>query len=534
MLLYETSSPLPNRKKTLFKRIAEVQKRESSVPTNEKSEEDNEEDDGVDAEDEEDGDGDLIGSEISSFRDLDGIPEWLLGRCDALGFMSPTKVQQRSLPSILDGKDVILQAQTGSGKTLAYGLPILSKVDPSRAAIQAVVVVPTRELGLQVSNVLRKLAAGSPEKITIMPLVEGSQNRRQQLWAIADPPHIVVGNPRSLQRIVDLGKLRLNAVSFVVLDEVDACLINHDTRQELHQLLSRRLSNTYQAKDEDNIQTKIGAEMTENLVYSNLAAKQADVAAAMIQYRISRQTIMCSATIPQRQHFASACRQNGWTETIPTLIHVSSKELVPKQVSHEYVECPKPQRLACLKYLIKKESQDWLNNNANSNEGGGNRGFQLMIFLDDNSQLSTEAVVSAAKNAIAGYRQAMGTLGEGINNSSENKDNDGVALILDDMHIDERSAALNSFREGSCNVLVTSDMLARGIDIPDITHVIQLHLPNRVETYLHRSGRVGRNGRQGKVVTMISDDEAFVVSRYSNELGIPIKLRPLKIAKKNE
>ncbi len=82
------------------------------------------------------------------------------------------------LQSIFAGKDVILQAQTGSGKTLAYGLPILSSIDPTRAAIQAVVVVPTRELGLQVSTVLKQMATGSPQKISVMSVVEGSANRR--------------------------------------------------------------------------------------------------------------------------------------------------------------------------------------------------------------------------------------------------------------------------------------------------------------------------------------------------------------------
>lgn len=127
--------------------------------------------------------------------------------------------------------DVILQAQTGSGKTLVFALPVLAMVDPSRAAIQAVVVVPTRELGLQVASTLKQLGKGSPEKITVMTVVEGSQNRRQQLWATAEPPHIVVGNPRALQRIVEMGRLRLNSVSVVVIDEVDACLLGHETKQ---------------------------------------------------------------------------------------------------------------------------------------------------------------------------------------------------------------------------------------------------------------------------------------------------------------
>lgn len=186
---------------------------------------------------------------LTSFSDYETIPSWLTQRCQELGFKNPNLVQQSVLPSIFSGKDVVLQAQTGSGKTLVYALPILSQVDPTRASIQAVIIVPTRELGLQVCTVLKRLASGSPSKIMIMPLFEGSNNRRQQLWAVAEPPHILVGNPKSLQKLVDNGRLRLNSVSFVVLDEVDACLSDNEIRQDLHQLLSRKLSNTFKALD---------------------------------------------------------------------------------------------------------------------------------------------------------------------------------------------------------------------------------------------------------------------------------------------
>jgi len=150
----------------------------------------------------------------------DEMPKWLHDRCIELGYEKPTEVQALALPHVFGGEDVILQAHTGSGKTLTYALPILSKIDPNRAAIQAVVVVPTRELGLQVAGVLRQLSSSSEDKILVMSVMEGSKNRRQQLWAVAEPPHVVVGNPRSLQKLVDSGRLRLAAVNVVVVDEV--------------------------------------------------------------------------------------------------------------------------------------------------------------------------------------------------------------------------------------------------------------------------------------------------------------------------
>jgi superfamily II DNA/RNA helicase len=106
----------------------------------------------------------------STFRSSFGsdIPDWLHANLEKLGYSEPTVAQQESLPLIFQGEDVILQSQTGSGKTLAYSLPILSQIDTSRSAIQAVIVVPTRELGMQVSAVLKQLSSGAPEKVMIM------------------------------------------------------------------------------------------------------------------------------------------------------------------------------------------------------------------------------------------------------------------------------------------------------------------------------------------------------------------------------
>uniref|UniRef100_A0A7S4J1Z4 Helicase ATP-binding domain-containing protein n=1 Tax=Odontella aurita TaxID=265563 RepID=A0A7S4J1Z4_9STRA len=192
------------------------------------------------------------------------LPLWLTERCSECGWPTPTLVQRRSLDAILTGMDVVIQAQTGSGKTLSFLLPLLSKIDASRSAIQAVIVVPTRELGLQISRVARRLAAASgPDtdakgKIMVMPILQGSRNKRQRAWAWAEPPHVVVGTPDELTKMVSKGGIRYNAVKFVVVDEVDACLLNNGgsigmsnlaSAGPLHELLSRYLSPTYDEVD---------------------------------------------------------------------------------------------------------------------------------------------------------------------------------------------------------------------------------------------------------------------------------------------
>lgn len=197
------------------------------------------------------------------------LPSWLVERCNELGYSNPTSVQKESLPSIMEGNDVVVQSQTGSGKTLVYSLPVLAGVNPSRAAIQAVIIVPTRELGLQVAATMKSLAAGSRDKILVMSVFEGSKNRRQQLWATAEPPHVIVGNPKALQRLVDMGRVRLNSIDKIVIDEVDICLDYDETRKELHNLLSRRLSKTYMTAD---IEDAEGDDFTVDSTYRDLAS----------------------------------------------------------------------------------------------------------------------------------------------------------------------------------------------------------------------------------------------------------------------
>lgn len=213
------------------------------------------------------------------------MPKWLVDRCNFCGFHNPTIVQKRALDVIFEGDDVILQAQTGSGKTLAYLIPLLSKINPNRAAVQAVVCVPTRELGLQVARVAKRLVAGSnkgeenSKKIMVMSVLQGSTNKRQRAWAWAEPPHVVIGTPDELGKMVSKGGIRYNSVEYVVVDEVDACLGNRQTSNELHLLLSRYLSPTFnEAEDDANIDT------------DELFAKD------RIFYNKRRQTVFASAT----------------------------------------------------------------------------------------------------------------------------------------------------------------------------------------------------------------------------------------------
>ena len=210
----------------------------------------------------------------ATFSDLfgDRLPEWLVQRAATLGFEQPTAVQAEALGAVLEGRDAIIQAKTGSGKTLAYLLPLIGALRP-QASVQALVLLPTRELASQVAIVARRLAAGSPERLMVMALLDGSGAKRQRRWLVAQPPQVIVGNVQQVESILAAGLLRVDALEMLVVDEVDACLSDPDASQMLQRMLSSRL--------------RVGG-------------------------RLRRQSVFVSATIPQRQHFRKSCVQQHW------------------------------------------------------------------------------------------------------------------------------------------------------------------------------------------------------------------------------
>ncbi|GJN16607.1 hypothetical protein PR202_gb03611 [Eleusine coracana subsp. coracana] len=146
------------------------------------------------------------------------IPDHVLLRAEDVGYLVPTEVQEQSLPVLLSGQDCVLHAQTGSGKTLAYLLSVFSAIDFDRSSVQALIVVPTRELGIQVTKVARVLAAKS---CTVMALLDGGMLRRQKSWVKAEPPAIIVATVSSLCQMVERRAFSLQSMKVLVIDEVD-------------------------------------------------------------------------------------------------------------------------------------------------------------------------------------------------------------------------------------------------------------------------------------------------------------------------
>jgi superfamily II DNA/RNA helicase len=547
------------------------------------------------------------------------IPSWLICRLNELGFERPTLLQKKALDVLLptlsddvhtinndeersaweeEASDAILHAQTGSGKTLGYLIPLLSRIDMSRSNIvQGVIVVPTRELGLQVVRVARRLCSAAKlddndgidveyateeianattsttldlnkKKIIIMPLLQGSSTTRQRAWAWSSPPHILIGTPSELHNMISRGGIKnIDAIKVVVVDEVDACLgsnYNFGTskgestaRGVLHELLSRYLNPTYQQVEKVNsfIEGKDGK--------TYKLSSSADEEEMRGLTRNYRQTILASATIPQHHHFMKQCVRNGWTLAEPIRINVSPGALVPPTLKHLYIVCSdKKNKVSGMRRWLKKELT------ADSSLGPENQAFtasqRVIVFCDPRRPLDTLADILARDLSGIVWREGYG--------STQQDGHEAIISILRaEDTVGARAAAMMGFcgsdemgrysafvgnqrpdRDGVANwdnspkgesdgdnilrIMLATDLAARGLDIPNISHVLNFDLPNDSDgdTYVHRGGRTGRLGKPGKVVSLITADQEFVLERLANRLSLNIQCVSRQVAKKNK
>jgi len=528
------------------------------------------------------------------------LPSWLTTRLDELGYNYPTLIQQRALDTLLLEHDsgnlpnVILQAQTGSGKTLSYLLPTLIQLDASRSAIQGIIIVPTRELGLQVSRVAKRLAAASSPKtsakgkIMVMSVLQGSQNKRQRAWAWAEPPHLVIGTPNEILNMVSKGGMRTNSVKVVVVDEVDACLTQNtitskNSKQSysnaLHTILSRHLSPTYE-EGEGNTEITMNTPLS-NSVISSAMVNVNDMGGIEAGTRKKhRQTIFASATIPQHHHFIQQCIQNQWItntnlktsrssssnngddDALPPPIHiqVTPGELIPPVLDHGYIVCSQTsKKMAGLRRFIKR----LVAKQKDTSQNGSNK-CKILIFCEEQRPMEEMASVLAkdfngivwnekysqsqkSKNKYAPKPSSLETQTSQHPQTKGHAMNAIVSVLRMEDSLSGRATAMDAFRGESndwsntqnqrdnldpfhnpnndleIRIMLSTDLAARGLDVTDVTHVINFDLPNDGDTYVHRGGRAGRMGREGRVVSFITHGQEFVLERLVNKLGLQIK-----------
>lgn len=372
---------------------------------------------------------------LATFSSL-GIGLPLHDTLKANGITEATPVQEKAIPLLLAGKDVIAQAQTGTGKTLAFLLPILEKADPHVEHVQALILTPTRELALQITTEAKKLSA-QLDDIHVLA-VYGGQDVERQMKKLRGKKQIVIATPGRLLDHLRRGTIELSTVSMLVLDEAD---------QMLHMGFL------------PEVEEIIGCTSGE------------------------RQTMLFSATMPaQVRSLAKRYMRN------PEDVRVQGKQITLKDIRQIAVETTDRAKQSALRELIEQQ-----------------RPFMAVIFC------RTKRRASTLNAALQGY-----------------------GYLSDELHGDlsqaKREDVMKRFREARIQLLVATDVAARGLDVEGVTHVFNYDIPHDVESYIHRIGRTGRAGEQGVAITLVAPKDRMHLEMIESGIRMPLEKKRIETA----
>ena len=361
-------------------------------------------------------------------KDLVGLSPEVALAIEDMGYESATPIQEAAIPPMLEGKDIIGQAQTGTGKTAAFGIPLIEKLDVTEKCVQALVLCPTRELALQTAGELMKLSRHRPG--TRVTPVYGGQPIERQLRALAAGTQVVVGTPGRVMDHMNRGTLDLSAIRLVVLDEADE-MLDMGFRDDIETILS--------ATPE------------------------------------TRQTALFSATMPRPIYMLAKQYLKD-----PVHVEIAHKELTVERIEQSYISIRSFHKGELLSRLLI------LND------------IKLALVFC-NTKLGVETVVTDLQHR--GF---------------------SAAGLHGDMRQIERDAIMARFRNGLINVLVATDVAARGIDVDNIEAVFNYDIPQDVEYYVHRIGRTGRAGKEGRAYTFVVGREVSRMWEYRKITGAKI------------
>ncbi|QOJ24284.1 MAG: DEAD/DEAH box helicase [Gammaproteobacteria bacterium] len=370
-----------------------------------------------------------------SFEQL-GLSTDLLRAISEQGYVNPTPIQEQAIPVILEGKDVMGGAQTGTGKTASFTLPMLQRLEihanssmsPAKHPVRALILVPTRELAMQVHDSVKTYGKYSALRSAV---VYGGVNIDTQIDIVRSGIEIMVATPGRLLDHIQQKTLTLAKVEILVLDEADR-MLDMGFLPDIKQIIQ-------------------------------LLPEQ-------------RQNLMFSATFsPEIKKLANKLLQN------PVLIEVAKQNSVSELITHVVYPVESVRKQELLIQLIKQEDLQ-----------------QVLVF--------TRTKHGADRLAQRLKRHEI---------TSE--------AIHGDRNQLQRTQALDNFKQGQIRVLVATDVAARGLDIEELSHVINFELPNNPEDYVHRIGRTGRAGAKGVAISLVSKEENDLLAGIEKLLGIKIK-----------
>ena len=333
------------------------------------------------------------------------------GLIDALtneNILEPTPIQKQAIPYLLDGFDVIGQAQTGTGKTFAYTLPLIDRINKYSDNVEALILLPTRELSLQVSNEILKLVKG--DKAIKIATIYGGESYEKQFKSLARKPNIVIGTPGRIIDMMERGKLSFENLSYLVFDEADEML-------------------------------KMGF--------------QDDLEKILKDVPKNRQTALFSATMPP---FIKNMAKNYMKE--PIMVKIEAKTLTVENIDEKLYYCKKDSKKDLLIRLL-----DYYN-------------FKQIIIFSNTKSMVDELVV---------FLQHQGYKADALHG---------------DLKQAQRDRVMSSFKNQGIDILVATDVAARGLDVSGLDAVINFDVPQENELYVHRIGRTGRRGLKGVALTI--------------------------------
>jgi len=337
------------------------------------------------------------------------------------GFNEPSPVQKEAIPIILEGHDIIAQAQTGTGKTAAFGLPIINMMD-GKSGIEALVIVPTRELAMQVSDELYRFGKNAGIKTST---VYGGTSYSKQIDRISQA-NIIVATPGRLLDLLKSKKIELNP-KFVVLDEADE-MLDMGFLEEIKNIFK------YLPKE--------------------------------------RQTLMFSATMPKQIKALAEQILNN-----PKSVSITKKERTNTDITQKFYVVNDYERDDALLRLIDYKNPT-----------------KCIIFCRMKKEV----------DRLSSYMTSQGFK---------------VASLHGDMEQKQREHTIRAFKQGLVDIFIATDVAARGLDVNDVSHVFNYHIPFDSESYVHRIGRTGRAGNKGEAITLVSPNELRTIKRIEKDVG---------------
>jgi len=366
-----------------------------------------------------------------------GLSDDLLKVLEEVGYEVPTAIQEQCITHLLNGHDVIGQAQTGTGKTAAFALPLIDRIDLNNNQVQLLVLVPTRELAIQVSEAIQTYARHL-KGFHVLPIY-GGQSYDVQLRPLKRGVHAVVGTPGRVMDHLKRGTLKLNSLKALVLDEADEML-------------------------------KMGF--------------IDDVKWVMEKLPKERQIALFSATMPDVIRRVAEKFLNS-----PKVVKVKTKTATAQTISQRYWLVGGVHKLDALTRILEVESFD-----------------ALLIFVR----------TKTATSELAEKLSARGFTAEAING---------------DIAQNQRERIIQQLKNGKIDILVATDVAARGLDVDRISHVVNYDIPQDPESYVHRIGRTGRAGREGKAILFVAPRERRMLKTIERITRQPIDPMLLPSAK---